>query len=91
MRDIPGSYGTTNRSHIPASIVSAGLYEISPTTLRPDGARPKPIFDLATEAGRAARDAYLADMERSEAAKTAAMGRHLASQGAAEGMFGEGI
>ncbi|MFG1400718.1 LbetaH domain-containing protein [Xanthobacter sediminis] len=90
---VPGHalYGTADRSHIPAAMVAGGLYDLSPTTLREDGTRPRPLFDLGTTEGRNARNAYLADVERSEDAKDAARARHAAKQGNGEGMAGAGI
>ncbi|MFG1420044.1 hypothetical protein V5F38_19950 [Xanthobacter sp. V0B-10] len=91
--DVPGHavYGTTSRSRIPVPMVAAGLYALSPTTLREDGASPRPLFDVSTEDGRADRDAYLADVERSREAREAARARHAAKHGMGEGMCGGGI
>ena len=91
LRDIPGSYGTAPASRIPAPMIAAGLYDLSPGTLRHDGSRPRSLFDMTTEDGRAAHAALLADRDRAEAAKEAALERYAASQGAAEGMNGMGI
>jgi len=85
------TYGTAARSYTPSSMINAGLYDLSPSTLRQDGTRPRPLFDATTAEGRAARDAYLIDTERSETAKASARARYAAGQGIGEGMFGEGI
>lgn len=84
-------YGTTRHIYIPASVIAAGCYDISPASLRPDGSRPRHLFDVTTEEGRAARDAFHADRAAWEALKDEAYARHLAAQGACEGMFGDGI
>lgn len=84
-------FGTKPRSYIPASVIAAGLHEMSPASLRPDGSRPRHLFDVTTEEGRAAHDAFHADRAAWEALKDEAYARHLAAQGACEGMFGDGI
>ncbi|MFH1558411.1 MAG: hypothetical protein ABII76_26720 [Pseudomonadota bacterium] len=72
MRDIPGSYGTTNRSHIPASYIQAGIAELDPTVSLPGLRR---VFDVNTDAGRAAHAAFHAARDRNEADKEAAISR----------------
>lgn len=85
------SYGTEPRALIPSAYVAAGFYEASPASLRPNGSKPRPFFDMTTEEGQAAYAAYVADCKEREALKDFAYARHLAAQGASEGMFGDGI
>lgn len=98
LHDIPGSsrtagpsYGTAPAVHAPAAMVASGLYAVSPTSLRPDGSRPRHLFDMATEEGRKARDAFAADLERRKTGKADAYARYMASLGVGEGMHGDGI
>ncbi|WP_238122856.1 MULTISPECIES: hypothetical protein [unclassified Xanthobacter] len=85
------TYGTAPAAFIPASMLRAGLYEVSPATLRPDGSAPRHLFDMTTEEGRAAQEAYAADKATRDASRTAAYARHLASRDVGEGMLGDGV
>ncbi|MFG1480278.1 hypothetical protein V5F53_16720 [Xanthobacter sp. V4C-4] len=84
-------YGTAPAAYIPANMIASGFYELCPAALRPDGSQPRALFDVTTEEGRTARDAFNADREIIEAAKDRAYARHAATLGAGEGMNGDGI
>lgn len=57
------SYGTEPRALIPSAYVAAGFYEASPASLRPNGSKPRPFFNMTTEEGQAAYAAYVADLK----------------------------